>query len=211
MSVLTFANLLDGTKMLWTKAQGVVAHDAVASGNPVQVGGVYRATDPNVADGDIASLRVNAKGEALVSLSGRKLAVRVINLSETSDVVAGGYKDYTILPTSGYIARLLNIFSFTPATIGGSAGNHSVSVYDSAGVAMYLRASSAYNVNVNINGCDSSVSTLTPPDKAAFTMALSRPRFTATSPLIVRYNNDSTGGTSASRAIRLVVEEEAII
>jgi hypothetical protein len=41
----------------------------------VQVGGVYRATDPAVADGDVASLRVNAKGEAIVQLSGSKVCL----------------------------------------------------------------------------------------------------------------------------------------
>ena len=53
--------------------QGTAAHDAAAVGNPVQIGGVYRATDPAVADGDAVSLRVNAKGEAIVSVAGSKL------------------------------------------------------------------------------------------------------------------------------------------
>ena len=70
MSTFPFSNLLDKTKSLCATVQGWVAHDAAASGNPVQVGGVYRATDPAVADGDMASLRVNAKGEAIVALSG---------------------------------------------------------------------------------------------------------------------------------------------
>ena len=47
---------------------GTAAHDAAASGNPVQVGGVYRTVDPAVANGDVASLRVNAAGELIVDL-----------------------------------------------------------------------------------------------------------------------------------------------
>lgn len=41
---------------------GAAAHDAAASGNPVQVGGVYRAADPSVADGDVASLLADIAG-----------------------------------------------------------------------------------------------------------------------------------------------------
>lgn len=52
--------------------QGTAAHDAAAVGNPVQVGGVYRATDPAVADGDVVSFRLNAKGEAIIQLAGSK-------------------------------------------------------------------------------------------------------------------------------------------
>lgn len=48
------------------QAQGAAAHDAVAVGNPVQVGGVYRATAPAVADGDAVSLLTDAAGRALV-------------------------------------------------------------------------------------------------------------------------------------------------
>lgn len=51
-------------------AAGKAAHDAAASGNPVQIGGVYRSTDPALSNGDVGSLRVNAKGEALVEVTG---------------------------------------------------------------------------------------------------------------------------------------------
>ena len=51
-------------------AVGAAAHDAAATGNPVQIGGVYRVADPVLADGDAGSLRLNAKGEARVELTG---------------------------------------------------------------------------------------------------------------------------------------------
>jgi len=50
--------------------QGPAAHDAAASGNPVQAGGVYRVADPALADGDVGSVRVNSKGEQLMQLTG---------------------------------------------------------------------------------------------------------------------------------------------
>lgn len=56
---------------------GTAAHDAAASGNPVQAGGVYRVADPTLDDGDAGSLRVNAKGELITEtqLTGSSLAV----------------------------------------------------------------------------------------------------------------------------------------
>jgi len=56
-----------------SEIEGKAAHDDPASGKPLQVGGVYRSADPNVANGDVASLRVNQKGEAIVQLSGSKM------------------------------------------------------------------------------------------------------------------------------------------
>ena len=46
--------------------EGAAAHDAPASGNPVQVGGVFRAANPAVADGDAVSLLVDAAGRPLI-------------------------------------------------------------------------------------------------------------------------------------------------
>ena len=54
--------------------EGPAAHDAAASGNPVQVGGVYRSTDPSLDDGDIGSVRINARGEVLAQLTGSNAA-----------------------------------------------------------------------------------------------------------------------------------------
>lgn len=48
------------------QVEGAAAHDAAASGNPVQVGGVFRSTLPAVADGDAASLLMDAAGRVLV-------------------------------------------------------------------------------------------------------------------------------------------------
>ena len=47
------------------EVEGTAAHDAAASGNPIQAGGVYRVADPTLDDGDAGSLRVNAKGELI--------------------------------------------------------------------------------------------------------------------------------------------------
>lgn len=63
--------------------QGAAAHDAAASGSPVQVGGVYRSTDPAVTDGDAASLRVNAKGELLAQLAG---SIETVNSAPVTGV-----------------------------------------------------------------------------------------------------------------------------
>lgn len=46
--------------------QGAAAHDAAASGSPVQVGGVYRATLPAVADGDAVSMLMDPAGRVQV-------------------------------------------------------------------------------------------------------------------------------------------------
>lgn len=64
----------DGTALMTAANPGVIqgpaAHDAPASGYPVQAGGVYRVADPALADGDVGSIRVNAKGEQIMQLSG---------------------------------------------------------------------------------------------------------------------------------------------
>lgn len=45
---------------------GGEAHDAAASSNPLRIAGVYRATAPAVADGDIVDLLMDAAGRATV-------------------------------------------------------------------------------------------------------------------------------------------------
>ena len=45
---------------------GAVAHDAVAAGNPVRIGGVYRSTPAAVVDGDIADMAVDPAGRQVV-------------------------------------------------------------------------------------------------------------------------------------------------
>jgi len=67
---------------------GSSAHDAAATGNPVQVGGVYRTTDPVLADGDAGSIRVNAKGEALVQVTGSLMPIVVETLATSLNVPA---------------------------------------------------------------------------------------------------------------------------
>ncbi len=52
------------------EAEGKAAHDAAASGNPVQVGGVYRVADPALDDGDAGSARVNVRGELITQSAG---------------------------------------------------------------------------------------------------------------------------------------------
>lgn len=74
IALFPLSNLLDGSKHLWAKIQGIAAHDAAATGNPVRIGGVYHSADPTGTDGDILDLRTNAKGELLTQLSGSNIA-----------------------------------------------------------------------------------------------------------------------------------------
>ena len=71
------------------EVEGTAAHDAAASGNPIQAGGVYRVADPTLDDGDAGSLRVNAKGELITEaqLTGSNAAVHE---SLTVDATGGG-------------------------------------------------------------------------------------------------------------------------
>lgn len=64
---------VDNAGRLWTLPGGNVAHGAPDSGNPVKVGGVYRASPPSVADGNRVDLLVDAAGRAVVTL-GTKIA-----------------------------------------------------------------------------------------------------------------------------------------
>lgn len=48
---------------------GAAAHDAVAAGNPLRVGGVYRTAIPAVAAGDIVDLLLDAAGRLRLAFS----------------------------------------------------------------------------------------------------------------------------------------------
>lgn len=50
---------------------GGAAHDAAATGNPLRIAGVYHATIPGVADGDVADLLVDAAGRPIVRAGGQ--------------------------------------------------------------------------------------------------------------------------------------------
>lgn len=95
---------------------GTAAHDATATGNPVQVGGVYRVTDPALTDGDAGSLRVNAKGEAIVALTGKASSATFTRPNDATpytagDVVstlAGAVMEFTnVLPNVGGVFIIL--------------------------------------------------------------------------------------------------------
>lgn len=77
MALISLRNLFDAIRGRYNneanRVEGQAAHDAAANGNPVQAGGVYRVAAPSLGDGDVGSLRVNAKGEALVELTGSRM------------------------------------------------------------------------------------------------------------------------------------------
>jgi len=100
---------------------GPAAHDAAAAGNPVQIGGVYWATDPNVADGDVASLRVNAKGEVLTQLTGSYEVIDCViaqNGTASSEADIRKYKYFSFLMPAGWDSATLTIKG--SATTGGT-------------------------------------------------------------------------------------------
>ena len=66
---------------------GTASHDAAAAGNPVQMGGVRRTTNPALADGDAGSLRLNARSELISQKSIYAVTTTIIN---AQSVVAGG-------------------------------------------------------------------------------------------------------------------------
>ena len=73
-------------------SRGAAAHDAAAAGNPVQVGGVYRTADPALANGDVGSLRVNAKGELITAtqLTGSTVVIGATTYQLTDGAVLRG-------------------------------------------------------------------------------------------------------------------------
>lgn len=68
---------------------GTAAHDAAASGNPVQVGGIYRVADPALTDGDVGSIRVNVRGEAILALTGKASSATFTRPNDTTAYAAG--------------------------------------------------------------------------------------------------------------------------
>jgi hypothetical protein len=62
-----------------TFVQGPAANDAAAAGNPVQVGGVYRATPNTVEDGDIGSLNIDDQQNLLTGTRRTTLILTAIN------------------------------------------------------------------------------------------------------------------------------------
>ncbi len=126
-------------------ATGKAAHDAAASGNPVQVGGVYRATDPAVGDGDAASLRVNTKGEAIVQVSGSNAVEDItVRLHETliTRALKTASEGVSLTPPSGAKGCIVSLGVF------GMTGTFS------EGQGVYCRlyhytASSGHNIGVS--------------------------------------------------------------
>jgi len=83
-----FSGIIKG----WMVSTGSAAHDAAANGNPVQAGGVYRATDPTLSDGDAGSIRLNSKGEVITQVSGsntRHLSTATITIGTGAAHSAG--------------------------------------------------------------------------------------------------------------------------
>lgn len=62
----------DGTPLLTTgnpgAVQGVAAHDAAGAGNPLRVAGVYHATPPTGADGDVLDILTDAAGRPMIDV-----------------------------------------------------------------------------------------------------------------------------------------------
>lgn len=101
---------------------GPAAHDAPAAGNPVQVGGVYRVANPALADGDAGSMRLNARGEAIVELSGSILVEQKTQADAT----------YTAEVASLNITAAATVASNVTVTLNGVATTVAVLATDTA-------------------------------------------------------------------------------
>ena len=122
-------------------AVGAAAHDAAATGNPVQIGGVYRVADPVLADGDAGSLRLNAKGEARVELTGSNAEVVSAQDAQVSTIAqtyirAVDATQIEVYVESGYVRVRTDGEAATPTTgepfgpgYGGAWTVNSISVY----------------------------------------------------------------------------------
>lgn len=80
---------VDANGLLWTNAQGAAAHDAVAVGNPVQMGGFAETTRPAaVADADAVRLWVDEVGRQVVQIgSGEDVYTAAEYTSNQTDAV----------------------------------------------------------------------------------------------------------------------------
>ena len=72
MAVFPLGNLISDivTNVKAWYISGTSPHGDPATGNPLQVGGVYRVANPALSDGDAGSIRVNSKGEVLIEQTG---------------------------------------------------------------------------------------------------------------------------------------------
>jgi hypothetical protein len=194
--------------------EGKAAHDAVASGNPVQVGGVYRVADPAVADGDSASLRVNAKGEAIVQLSGRKHTLPVfVDASQVLNVAAAGSTSITITPPAGELWKILNLYVSVPIPSGGGSGTHTLvlSNVSSSGPSI-ISGNSVFGTAITLSrGYFSTATTPNPTLPADQQRMLHRQRFSNASPLAIVYLNDTNVTQTGTITIKYVKEVEYIV
>lgn len=100
---------------------GPAAHDAAASGNPLRVGGVYRSSDPAVANGDLVDLALTAAGLLRVQVD------RFASHAATQVTADGNIK-----------ASLGTLYGLVIAGVGVAAGN-TVVIKDGSSGAEVLR------------------------------------------------------------------------
>ena len=97
--------------------------DAVAPTKANLVGGKYISADPAFHDGDLVPLRTNAKGEQLVNITGRKVAIPApVNYGRVLNIAAGGNTVITITPPAGELWRIKGLGAELTAPVGATAG-----------------------------------------------------------------------------------------
>jgi hypothetical protein len=70
-------------------AQGEVAHDAVDSGNPVKIGGIYESTPDTVESGDRVNARFTERGAMVVAI-GEDSNANLVDISVDGDAKPTG-------------------------------------------------------------------------------------------------------------------------
>ena len=150
MAVFPLGNLISDivTNVKAWIINGTAAHDDPATGNPLQIGGVYRVADPALSDGDAGSIRVNSKGEVLTQLTGRtttKTATIANGASLSGEVNIEDYQFIAIKMPADW----------TPANLTFQASNVSggtfYDVYNDAGDEITALAAATRIITIDVN------------------------------------------------------------
>ena len=149
-----------------------------------------------------------------VQLSGRRIQVRVVNVSSSATVNAGATENIDVMPTTGYRARVLGLLTNIAAPSGAASGNHElyVQIGASLGVALVCIAANYSSIIFYTAGASANAgTTLMPTDVAAFNANLANCIFTPSTPLRLKYVNSTDAAQTVTRTIYIALEEEAIV
>lgn len=138
--------------------------------------------------------------------------IKVIDLSDNTQVNATATNDQILTPNAGYLYRIRNIFYNAPDPSGSSSGTHQldISQYDGAAYKDFLQTKANTGTTCTIQYTSLRSSTNLPTDAAAQAKIITDGIIASNSyPVRFRYTNSTDVNQTGTRYLYVFVEETA--